>query len=84
MVRSFLVSFLSLAGASVAAAVPDPSFAASDGTGVAANYSAAANCTGVAAVSPRCSSNEVLYARDVYYVGGRVINTGSANITADQ
>ncbi|KAI0146788.1 Alpha/Beta hydrolase protein [Pestalotiopsis sp. NC0098] len=84
MVCSFLVSFLSLAGASVAAAVPDPSFAASDGTGVAANYSAAANCTGVAAVSPRCSSNEVLYARDVYYVGGRVINTGSANITADQ
>ena len=84
MVRSFLVPFFSLAaGACVSAYVPEPRNTVSpNGTGVVS--SPAANCTGVAAVSPRCSSSEVQYTRDVYYVGGRLINTGSANITADQ
>lgn len=70
MVRSFVVSLLALASAVSAVAVPE----ARDSV----------NCTGVAAVSPRCRSNEVKYTRDVFYVGGRLINTGTANITADQ
>lgn len=71
MVRPFVVSLLAAASAAVtAAAVPESRDAV--------------NCTGVAAISPKCRSKEVKYTRDVYYVGGRLINTGSANITADQ
>lgn len=70
MVRSF-VSLLAVAGAAVSAAVVSEPRHGVD-------------CTGVAAISPACRSNEAKYTRDVYYVGGRLINTGSANITADQ
>lgn len=44
----------------------------------------AVDCTGVNAVSPLCSSNESPYTRDVFYVGGRWLNTSSGNITTDQ
>lgn len=44
----------------------------------------AADCTGVNAVSPSCATSETSYHRDVFYVGGRWIETASGNITADQ
>lgn len=42
------------------------------------------DCTGVLALSSSCTSNQVFYARDVFYVGGRYIDDGSGNRTADQ
>lgn len=43
-----------------------------------------ADCTGVLALSPRCSSNQAPYARDVFYVGGRYIQDASGNRTTGQ
>lgn len=42
------------------------------------------DCTGINAVSPSCSSSETSYYRDVFYVGGRWVETASGNVTADQ
>ncbi|KAI0125596.1 Alpha/Beta hydrolase protein [Xylariales sp. AK1849] len=70
MAHSLIVSLLAFAGAVSAVLVPQPRNNV--------------DCTGVRAISPRCRENEVTYKRSVYYVGGRLINTGSANITADQ
>lgn len=41
------------------------------------------DCTGINAVSPSCATAETSYHRDVFYVGGRWIETASGNITAD-
>lgn len=43
----------------------------------------AADCTGINAVSPSCATSETSYHRDVFYVGGRWIETASGNVTAD-
>lgn len=43
-----------------------------------------ADCTGVLALSPRCSSNQAAYARDIFYVGGRYYEDSSGNRTTDQ
>ncbi|KAI3399169.1 hypothetical protein diail_7538 [Diaporthe ilicicola] len=43
-----------------------------------------ADCTGVLALSPGCSSNQAPYARDIFYVGGRYIQDDSGNRTTDQ
>lgn len=43
-----------------------------------------ADCTGVLALSPRCSSNQAACARDVFYVGGRYYEDASGNRTTDQ
>lgn len=43
-----------------------------------------ADCTGVLALSPRCSSNQPAYARDFFYVGGRYYEDASGNRTTDQ
>lgn len=43
-----------------------------------------ADCTGVLALSPGCSSNQPAYARDVFYVGGRYYEDASGNRTTDQ
>lgn len=42
------------------------------------------DCRGVKGVSLRCSSNEVPYRRDIFYVGGRYIKTQFGNVTVDQ
>ncbi|KAL1651894.1 hypothetical protein SLS58_000017 [Diplodia intermedia] len=42
------------------------------------------SCVGVNAIAPSCKSNESLHYRDVFYVGGRYVNTASGNLTYDQ
>ncbi|KAK2607480.1 hypothetical protein N8I77_006148 [Diaporthe amygdali] len=42
------------------------------------------DCTGVLALSPRCSSNQFAYARDIFYVGGQYIQDASGNRTTGQ
>ncbi|KAK8019811.1 hypothetical protein PG990_004949 [Apiospora arundinis] len=69
-----VVSALGLAGVVTAHAVPPPPAATASSV----------DCTGVNAISPKCKSSEALYARDVFYVGGRSVTTGSGNILADQ
>jgi pimeloyl-ACP methyl ester carboxylesterase len=43
-----------------------------------------ADCTGVLALSPRCSSDQAPYARDVFYVGGRYYGDDTGNRITDQ
>ena len=43
-----------------------------------------ADCTGVLALSPGCSSNQPACARDFFYVGGRYYEDASGNRTTDQ
>ncbi|KAK6843129.1 hypothetical protein PG987_003989 [Apiospora arundinis] len=69
-----VVSALGLAGVVTAHAVPPPPAATASSV----------DCTGVNAISPKCKSSEALYARDVFYVGGRSVTSGSGNILADQ
>lgn len=72
MVRPVVIHLLAVAGAASAATL------------LQRNDTAAVNCTGVNAISPKCQSNEVQHTRDVFYVGSRLIPYGSGNITADQ
>ncbi|ORY71598.1 Alpha/Beta hydrolase protein [Pseudomassariella vexata] len=46
--------------------------------------SQAVDCTGINAVSPKCSTNETAYFRDFFYLGGRYLTTSSGNLTFDQ
>lgn len=80
MARHTLGSLLSsalglalLAGGSLAARLPGRS-----------DSNSTADCTGVLALSPRCSSDQAAYARDVFYVGGRYYEDASGNRTTDQ
>ena len=43
-----------------------------------------ADCTGVLALSPGCTSNQPPYARDIFYVGGRYYEDALGNRTTDQ
>lgn len=45
---------------------------------------AAIDCTGVKAVAPGCASQESLYQRDFFYIGGRYVPTTLGNLTYDQ
>ncbi|KAK1624597.1 Alpha/Beta hydrolase protein [Colletotrichum phormii] len=45
---------------------------------------ASGNCTGVDAISTKCTSKEAAHTRDFFYVGGRYIETTSGNVTVDQ
>lgn len=69
-------------GAVSAAATPQAQAARSPGPRTSPSQSA--DCTGINAVSPSCATSETSYHRDVFYVGGRWIETTSGNITADQ
>lgn len=88
MAHQSLTSLLSsalalLAGASslaAAAAAPGKHHARLPGR----SDNSTADCTGVLALSPRCSSNQALYSRDVFYVGGRYYEDGTGNRTTDQ
>ncbi|KAJ8116518.1 hypothetical protein OPT61_g2073 [Boeremia exigua] len=42
------------------------------------------SCAGVAAISPRCKSSQSHHQRDVFYVGGGLLNIGNGNLTVDQ
>lgn len=42
------------------------------------------DCRGVKGVNVRCSSNETPYRRDIFYVGGRYIQTPFGSVTVDQ
>ncbi|KAH6642243.1 Alpha/Beta hydrolase protein [Boeremia exigua] len=42
------------------------------------------SCAGVAAISSKCKSQQTHHQRDVFYVGGRLLNTGTGNLTVDQ
>ncbi|KAF6824180.1 hypothetical protein CMUS01_10367 [Colletotrichum musicola] len=43
------------------------------------------DCTGVNAIHPRCHPADVIpYTRDFFYVGGRALETGSGELTADK
>lgn len=46
----------------------------------------ASNCTGIAAVSPKCKSNESPYIHDFYYIGGEYVYNSTLNqsIYSDQ
>lgn len=79
-VLSCLASGLALfLGAASAAARPETLSAPA--LGLASRQST--DCTGINAVSPLCTTSETTYHRDVFYVGGRWIETASGNITAD-
>ncbi|OJD32231.1 alpha beta-hydrolase [Diplodia corticola] len=41
-------------------------------------------CSGVNAISPACSTGESLHHRDIFYVGGRYVETTAGNLTYDQ
>lgn len=68
-----------LIGATSATARPSTQVAAD----LALSPRQSTDCTGINAVSPTCTSSETTYHRDVFYVGGRWINTTAGNITAD-
>lgn len=44
------------------------------------------NCIGVGAIHPQCGSNEALYRRDIFYIGGRYefSNSSRGNLLVDQ
>lgn len=42
------------------------------------------DCVGINAISPKCSSNETPYYRDIFYVGGHYENSDLGNLTYDQ
>ncbi|KAK8199774.1 Alpha/Beta hydrolase protein [Phyllosticta capitalensis] len=54
--------------------------------GALARLTDAASCTGVWAVSPNCTSNEVAYKRDFFYIGGEYVYNASlsGSIFSDQ
>lgn len=43
-----------------------------------------ANCTGVNAIAPSCSSPESFYKRDVFWVGGHYVDAPVGTLTYDQ
>jgi hypothetical protein len=45
---------------------------------------AVADCTGVKAIAPGCASQESLYQRDFFYIGGRYVAGVAGNLTYDQ
>lgn len=49
-----------------------------------ANATSNSTCTGINAISPSCKSNESLYYRDFFYVGGRYVDSVLGNLTYDQ
>lgn len=47
-------------------------------------YPVSNDCVGVNAVRPGCVSNEALYRRDVFYLGGHYLPAFGGNIFVDQ
>ena len=41
-------------------------------------------CSGLAAINPKCKSNQSHHQRDIFYVGGRSLDIGTGNLTIDQ
>lgn len=81
MLPTLLFSALGLAGAAGAHAIPPSSGRAGS---LAEPSAPSPDCTGVKAISPQCKTAEARYFRDVFYVGGRKVPSGSGSVLADQ
>lgn len=81
MLPTLLFSALGLAGFASAHAIPPPSGRAGS---LAEPPAPSADCTGIKAISPECETAEARYFRDIFYVGGRKVPSGSGSVLSDQ
>jgi pimeloyl-ACP methyl ester carboxylesterase len=59
-------------------------FAAAIGSVLSAAVTAPLNCTGIQAVNPRCATKQSAYYRDVFFIGGEYVPSGTSSIFSDQ
>lgn len=59
-------------------------FAGAIGSVLSAAVTASSNCTGIQAVDPRCATNQSAYYRDVFFIGGEYVASGTSTIFSDQ